>query len=282
MIVGWMKQPVVRVHVLLDRKGKTLSHAYVELSDEDAAKAALRGAQNSVLGRGKRARGVTVTRSTQAELMRALFPSWQGNFDGQRPSLAGLTNEQMMVALTNGLVTENELNSLLHLIRSPDSHFLKVPSLPFHSLISILAKFSPDVEGRIMWPKQQTDLLYGTGPNTCLVSSKLTDYQTSRRLRFRLSYPASAIMSLQRMLKSQLNSYRPPLIAEVSRSFHWQGYGSSVALSSILSSASSAALRPHGSWPHATHSASLSHSCLYGGFPAPGTYDATADAIAVT
>lgn len=71
-IAAWLKHPVDRVHVLLDRKGKTLSHAYAEMVDEDAAKAALRSSQNSVLGKGKRARGVTVTRSSQAELMRAV------------------------------------------------------------------------------------------------------------------------------------------------------------------------------------------------------------------
>lgn len=60
------------VHVLLDRKGKTLSHAFVEVTSEEVAKAVLRGAQNSVLGKGKRARGVTVTRSGQEELMRAV------------------------------------------------------------------------------------------------------------------------------------------------------------------------------------------------------------------
>lgn len=109
-----------RVHVLLDRKGKTLSHAYVEMPDEDAARASLRTAQNSVLGKGKRARGVTVTRSSQEELMKALFPSWHGPFDGCRPSLAGLSNEQVVSALEHGLVSGPELKALLHLIRSPD------------------------------------------------------------------------------------------------------------------------------------------------------------------
>ena len=60
--------------MLLDRKGKTMSHAFAEMVDEDAAKAALRTSQNSVLGKGKRARGVTVTRSSQEELMRAVSP----------------------------------------------------------------------------------------------------------------------------------------------------------------------------------------------------------------
>ena len=72
MIINWLKQPVTRAHVLLDRKGKTLSHVFVEMANEDAAKVALRTTQNSVLGQGKRARGVTVTRSSQEELMKSV------------------------------------------------------------------------------------------------------------------------------------------------------------------------------------------------------------------
>ncbi|KAI8986901.1 hypothetical protein BD414DRAFT_487416 [Trametes punicea] len=159
-IAKWLKYPVERVHVLLDRKGKTLSHAFAEMIDEEAAKAALRASQNSVLGKGKRARGVTVTRSSQEELMRALFPSWQGNFDGSRPSLAGLSNESVISTLQRGLVSEAELNSLLHLIKSPDSHFLKVPSLPFYSLISILSKFPADDDSRVFWSGNLRDSLY--------------------------------------------------------------------------------------------------------------------------
>lgn len=52
--------------------------------------------------------------------MEKLFPSWQGNFDGSRPSLAGLGNEHVISTLQRGLVSETELNSLLHLIKSPD------------------------------------------------------------------------------------------------------------------------------------------------------------------
>lgn len=67
------------MHVLLDPKGKTLSHAYVEVRDATIAGAVLRGEalsstgkkeRGSVLGRGRRARGVTITRSGQPELMR--------------------------------------------------------------------------------------------------------------------------------------------------------------------------------------------------------------------
>lgn len=58
-------------HVLLDPKGKTLSHAYVELPMH-TARQALRSVQNKTLGKGKRMRGVTVTMSSQSELMRAV------------------------------------------------------------------------------------------------------------------------------------------------------------------------------------------------------------------
>ena len=188
------------MHVLLDPRGKTLSHAYVELATEDIAKAALREVQNSVLGKGKRARGVTVTRSSQEELMRAvswtmtcvckvavwlplisqLFPSWKGAFDGSRPSLSGLGPEHLAVALTTGLTTNAELDALMYLIQSPDvgvlnerrwpfdllnkllqSRFLKVPSLPFYSLISILSKFPADQESRAYWSTGIRDALFG-------------------------------------------------------------------------------------------------------------------------
>ncbi|KAG0700599.1 hypothetical protein DFH29DRAFT_983050 [Suillus ampliporus] len=149
-IIAWLKQPVVRVHVLLDHRGKTLSHAFVELGTEEYARAALRGVQNSVLGKGKRARGVTVTRSSQEELMRALFP----------PSLTGLRNDQVRGALEAGIITDAELKALLHLVQSPDSHFLKVPSLPFHFLISILSKFPADVDSRVFWTNILRDNLF--------------------------------------------------------------------------------------------------------------------------
>ena len=86
MIINWLKQPIARAHVLLDRKGKTLSHVFVEMANEDAAKVALRTTQNSVLGQGKRARGVTVTRSSQEELMKAVgsLPFFNGTVSSRR------------------------------------------------------------------------------------------------------------------------------------------------------------------------------------------------------
>lgn len=166
VIMDWLRQPVERVHVLLDRKGKTLSHAYVEVQSEDVARAILRGetsrgtSRSSVLGKGKRARGVTVTRNSQEELMSALFPSWKGAFDGNKPSLVGLSNSHIASSLEGGLLTETEVASLLKLIQSPDSHFLKVPILPFHSLISLLAKFPGDIDSKVFCPSSLRDKLY--------------------------------------------------------------------------------------------------------------------------
>lgn len=41
------------------------------------------------------------------------------------------------------------------------SHFLKVPSLPFHSLISILYKFPAGVDGHLPWPNAIRNMLFG-------------------------------------------------------------------------------------------------------------------------
>ncbi|KAH8830647.1 hypothetical protein DL96DRAFT_1813663 [Flagelloscypha sp. PMI_526] len=176
MISEWLSQPeedIERVHVLLDRKGKTLSHAYVEVKGQETARRILRGEiarsgawrpktlagsdttpkkRSGVLGKGRRARGVTVTRSSQEELMAALFPSWPGTFTGSRPTVAGLHGDGVRLALERGLITEGEIGVLVGLIRvGEESHFLKVPTLPFYSLMSLLAKCPSDRDSRVFW-----------------------------------------------------------------------------------------------------------------------------------
>jgi hypothetical protein len=72
MIEKWLGNPTLICHVLLDRvDGRTLNHAYVETTIE-YARSALRTHQNKVLGYGRRARAVTVTLSSQEELMYAV------------------------------------------------------------------------------------------------------------------------------------------------------------------------------------------------------------------
>ncbi|KAJ6631168.1 hypothetical protein B0H10DRAFT_1938702 [Mycena sp. CBHHK59/15] len=151
-----------RAHVLLDRLGKTLSHAFVELPTEAAARSVLRGEHRAapVLGSGKRARAVTLTRSSQPALMAALFPSWAGAFDGPAPSLAGVSTPSLPGALEGGLMRESELTDLLWLMRSQDARFVKVPALPFYALISVLVKFPTDRDSRVFWGAGLRDLLY--------------------------------------------------------------------------------------------------------------------------
>ncbi|KAJ7770549.1 hypothetical protein B0H16DRAFT_1515839 [Mycena metata] len=151
-----------RAHVLLDRLGKTQSHAFVELPNEAVARSVLRGEHRAapVLGSGRRARAVTLTRSSQPALMSALFPSWAGAFDGPAPSLAGVAGPSLPGALEGGLMRESELTDLLWLMRTQDARFVKVPGLPFYALVSLLAKFPTDRDSRVFWGAGLRDLLY--------------------------------------------------------------------------------------------------------------------------
>ncbi|KAJ7039821.1 hypothetical protein C8F04DRAFT_1316165 [Mycena alexandri] len=151
-----------RAHVLLDRLGKTQSHAFVELPNEALARSVLRGEHRAapVLGSGRRARAVTLTRSSQPALMSALFPSWAGAFDGPAPSLAGVAGPSLPGALEGGLMRESELTDLLWLMRTQDARFVKVPGLPFYALVSLLAKFPTDRDSRVFWGAGLRDLLY--------------------------------------------------------------------------------------------------------------------------
>ncbi|KAJ6590555.1 hypothetical protein DFH09DRAFT_1026612 [Mycena vulgaris] len=151
-----------RAHVLLDRLGKTLSHAFVELPSEAVARSVLRGEHRAapVLGSGRRARAVTLTRSSQPALMAAVFPCWAGAFDGPVPSLAGVAGPSLPGALEGGLMRESELTDLLWLMRAQDARFVKSPGLPFYALTSILAKFPTDRDSRVFWGAGLRDLLY--------------------------------------------------------------------------------------------------------------------------
>ncbi|KAF7300632.1 RING-type domain-containing protein [Mycena chlorophos] len=151
-----------RAFVLLDRLGKTQSHAFVEVPTEAMARSVLRGEHRAapVLGSGRRARAVTVTRSSQSSLMAGLFPSWAGAFDGSVPSLAGVAGSSLPNALEGGLMRESELTDLLYLMRTQDARFVKVPNLPFYALVNILAKFPTDRDSRVFWTASLRDLLY--------------------------------------------------------------------------------------------------------------------------
>ncbi|CAE6425941.1 unnamed protein product [Rhizoctonia solani] len=204
MIEKWLGNPTLICHVLLDRvDGRTMNHAYVETTIE-YARSALRTHQNKVLGYGRRARAVTITLSSQEDLMHALFPSWPGKFEGSLPVYEASPTDSRPPP-TVDLLTESELGIVLHLIQSPKSHFLKVPSLAYWSLISVLAKAPvPDVFAPGTMPDslfdittfalEQYELLIGTQEYDPLVHVKLvdaslqckafTDHQLGTLLRF--------------------------------------------------------------------------------------------------
>lgn len=92
--------------------------------------------------------------------MANLFPHWRGRFEGMRPTISRMDGDAVLRTIDGTLLSDGEVNSLRHLIQSPDSHFLKVPVLPFHSLISLLAKFPGDIESRAFWTPVVRDKLF--------------------------------------------------------------------------------------------------------------------------
>lgn len=76
------------------------------------------------------------------------------------------------------------------------SHFLKVPSLPFHSLISILSKFPSDDDSRVFWPKSLRDKLYGKFnlQVVALIRADSGDFQKSRMVRLHYTRKVLALI----------------------------------------------------------------------------------------
>ncbi|KAJ7789682.1 hypothetical protein B0H14DRAFT_2943683 [Mycena olivaceomarginata] len=141
--LGVPSSPGARAHILLDRLGKTKSHAFVELPSSAVAGAVLRGEHRATpkLGDGRRARDVTLTLSSPAALTAALFDS---PFGRPAPFLTG--------GASPGTHTCNsELTVLISLIRNPNPRFVKTPSLPFYLLTSMLSKIPADGDCHLLW-----------------------------------------------------------------------------------------------------------------------------------
>ncbi len=49
-----------------------------------------------------------------------IFPSWSGQFMGSKPSVVGMSNNQISVALRAGLLSPQEIEDILNLVRNPD------------------------------------------------------------------------------------------------------------------------------------------------------------------
>ncbi|KAJ7832152.1 hypothetical protein B0H14DRAFT_2803536 [Mycena olivaceomarginata] len=133
--LGVPSSPGARAHILLDRLGKTQSHAFVELPSSAVACAVLRGEHRVTpkLGDGRRARDVTLTLSSSAALMAALFDS---PFGRPAPFLTG--------SAPPGTHTCNsELMILDSLIRNPEP--------PLCQNADMLSKIPADGDRHLLW-----------------------------------------------------------------------------------------------------------------------------------
>jgi hypothetical protein len=158
MVVSWLKHPVERVHILLDET-RTPSRVYIEVADEMLLHAAVSVLYNTEPTCGL---GIVCGVATPQELMRAVFPSWQGAFNGFSPTLAGLSTEHVIFALETSIITETELNALLLLMCAPDSHLSRTALHSVQLLISILDKFPTFVDGHLYLPGLLRDRVFSS------------------------------------------------------------------------------------------------------------------------
>jgi len=110
------------------------------------------------------------------------------------------------------------------LIYAYQSRFLKSPSLPFHSLISILTKFPTDVDSRVFWSSAVRDLLYGKSHRELLLLGSLTNTFSFHRgyLWFVSSFSSYLIGKFitgfppvaAQMLLSRIDNFGSPVIGE--------------------------------------------------------------------
>ncbi|CAG8558717.1 3099_t:CDS:10 [Ambispora leptoticha] len=129
------------IHIIMDRTtGKTLSEAFVEfVASADADRAVDLRNMKPMKGRL-----ISCTRSSQEELMKAVFPKWKGSFYGCNAVVTDETREKgaNKPVTTIPFVTREEMNSLLVVCRNYKLHFSrKCAERPFENIISILVKF---------------------------------------------------------------------------------------------------------------------------------------------
>jgi hypothetical protein len=124
-----------------------------------------------------------------------LFPTWKGNFKGSKPSVAGLSNTQISSVFREGLLSWKEIEDILKLLRKPDvrffvcvvdnsshlppqSHFVKVPTLPYEHVMSILRKFPSDADSKVFRSPAVKDALFSKS------SATASDIESDRKIDF--------------------------------------------------------------------------------------------------
>ncbi|CAG8493795.1 14224_t:CDS:10 [Cetraspora pellucida] len=142
------------IHIIMDRtSGKTLSEAYIELATPAEAHRAVDTRNMKPL----KGRLVSCMRSSQEDLMKAVFPKWKGEFSGCD---AVVTSEMLQSTPTVPhvpFITREEMNSLLVVCRNYKLHFSrKCAERPFENIISVLFPFH---QGNL-YTTLQRDLLF--------------------------------------------------------------------------------------------------------------------------
>ncbi|OZJ02866.1 hypothetical protein BZG36_04087 [Bifiguratus adelaidae] len=126
------------IHIMMDRAtGKTLTDAFIELDDaKDVEKVFAKGFSKTL-----KMRPVGIQRSNQGDLMHALFPSWDGTFDGINPVQAEQSTERGKRKGTS-FMSREEITSMLAICKNYKYHFSRrCPERPFESIMSIMTKY---------------------------------------------------------------------------------------------------------------------------------------------
>ncbi|KAF8326674.1 uncharacterized protein EI90DRAFT_3070128 [Cantharellus anzutake] len=203
MLSDWSGVPIAHAHVLLNDEGKTLNHAYIEVPPQSAHEVLLK-CRNKVLGSGKRARKVTITFSSQSELMRYLFPSWMGDFSGNQPTVANVDSKCLPAAIFNGILTAKDLQTFHRLVFHPNPRCVKDPSLPFFVLVSVINKFPTDDNSRIFWNFSTRDVLFNLAFISITRLSKRSYYWSNRVI----TALAGALLTCPIFTTQQVNQVR--------------------------------------------------------------------------
>ncbi|KAF0455593.1 nucleotide-binding, alpha-beta plait [Gigaspora margarita] len=144
------------IHIIMDRtSGKTLSEAYIELATSAEANRAVDTRNMKPL----KGRLVSCMRSSQEDLMRAVFPKWKGEFSGCDAVVTSEILQSSPTVPQIPFITREEMNSLLVVCRNYKLHFSrKCAERPFENIISVLVKF-PFHQGNL-YTTLQRDLLF--------------------------------------------------------------------------------------------------------------------------
>ncbi|KAK9768310.1 hypothetical protein K7432_001148 [Basidiobolus ranarum] len=125
------------IHIIMDRStGKTLSYAFIEVQTIHEALDMIQTRNLKVL----KGRIVGVSKSSQEELMRAIFPNWRGSFVGNNVIMPQDSSRERNAQPTM-LLSRDEINSVLMICKNYKLHFSrKCAERPFENVISILVK----------------------------------------------------------------------------------------------------------------------------------------------